>query len=99
MEFIIEDVIRQARQAGKADRAERLRAGGGPEGDDFELYAAHVRGALREVPLGGASALEPTTYGDGPLKLVLGMVEQHGAFHVEILQTNMQGEKSEAWPS
>ena len=59
VELIIEDVIRQARLAGKADRAERLRAGGWPQGDDFDLYAAHVKGALRVVPLRGASSLEP----------------------------------------
>ena len=70
-----------------------------PEDDDFTYYAAHVGGTLVIIPLGCASFEGPTTFGVGSEKLVLGMLEQAGVMHVELISTNMHGETSDAWPS
>ena len=89
VKLIMADVLRLMHRAGESGRAARLRAGRIPEGPDFNHFAAHVGGAVRVVPLGCAAVRGPTTFG---------MLEQEGAMHVELEQTHMQGETSEAWP-
>ena len=99
VKLIVADVIRRMRLAGATERADRLQAGEIPEGGDFDFFAEHVGGQLQVVPLGCANVQGPSTFGHGSLKLVLGMLEQGGVMHVELLQTHMQGEKSRGWPS
>ena len=73
----MQDVVRRATFAKREDRAARLRAGGRPEGDDFVFFAAHVGGRLQVFRPNLAA--EPTTYGDGPLKLAMRMRKHAGA--------------------
>ena len=95
VKLIMADVFRRMWRAGEGVRADRLRAGGIPEGQDFHHFAAHVGGLLQVVPLG--SGCGPTTFGQGDLKLVLGMMVRGEVVHVELLRTEMQGERSSAW--
>ena len=104
VKLIMADVKRRMYQAGQPDRATRLQAGEIPEGQDFQHFAGHVGGRLVVVPLerpgeqarsGGAS---PATFGDGNIKLVLGMLARGGVLHLELIETHMQGERSQAWP-
>ena len=87
------------RLAGEGDRAARLEAGQIPEGDDFRHYAAHIGGAIRVIALGLASVQGPSSFGDGGTKLVIALLEEDGVMHAELLETHMQGELSQAWPS
>ena len=50
------------------------------------------------APIGSADVQPSTKFGEGPTKIVLGMLQQGDATHLELLETNMQNERSRSWP-